>query len=395
MLAVKGGTVLTMAGKPIEDGVVLVDKGKIKKVGKGIKIPKGAQVIDAKGKFITPGLIDAHAHTGVFGEGSGYYDDLDGNEMTDPVTPHVRAIDAFNPSDIALPELVRSGVTAILTGPGSGNIIGGQSIVVKTVGTNVDRMVVSNPAGMKMALGQNPKKVYEALKKLPSTRMGNAAALREALTKAQNYIQKWQEYEKAKKTKKGKDTPKAPEKDIKMEALAKVLRREIKARIHCHRSDDILTAVRIADEFNIDITIEHATEAYKVADVLAKKKIPCVVGPLMFDRLKEELKDRNLATPGLLEKAGVKVALQTDGCSSVQFLNLTAALAVREGMSEEGALRGITSTAAEIAGVSHRLGSLEEGKDADIVVFSAHPLDIKAAKAETVIVDGVVVYEQK
>ncbi|MFC2173098.1 amidohydrolase [Acidobacteriota bacterium] len=394
MLAICGGTVMPITSKPIEGGVILVDDGKIKKVGKRLSIPKKAEVIDARDRFILPGLIDAHTHVGIFGEGTGYYNDIDGNEMTDPTTPHVRAIDSFNPQDIALPELLKSGVTAVLTGPGSGNVIGGQSMVVKTVGATVDDMVVSFPAGMKMALGQNPKNVYGPQKKFPSTRMGNAAILRETLTKAQNYIRKWNDYEKAKKKKKGKDEPKAPDRDIKMEALAMVLKGKLMARIHCHRADDLLTAVRIAEEFKIKISLEHATEAYKIVDVLAKKNVPCVVGPTLIDRWKDELGGLNVKNPGILEKAGIKVALQTDGAFSVQFLNVNAAVAVREGMSEEGALRAITINAAEIAGVADRLGSLEPGKDADIVIFSAHPFDVKAAKPVKVLVDGKVVYEQ-
>ncbi|MCK4908426.1 MAG: amidohydrolase [Planctomycetes bacterium] len=390
MLAIKGGKIFTMAGRPIDNGVLLIEKDKIKGVGRNIKIPRGTKVINAGGKFITPGLIDAHCHTAIFGEGSGYYDDLDGNEMTHPITPHLRALDAFNPNDMALPELVKAGVTTILTGPGSGNVVGGQSIVVKTVGRNVDRMVIKTPAGMKMALGQNPKKAYGGRNKIPSTRMGNAAVLRESLTKAQTYLKKWSDYNKKLK----KDKAKAPEKDIKMEALGQVLKREIRARIHCHRSDDILTAIRIADEFKLNITIEHATEAAKIVDILAKKNIPCVVGPMMFDRLKEELKDRNLATPGILSKAGVKVAIQTDGMSSVQFLNISAALAVREGMPEEDALKAITINAAEIADVGDRVGSLEPGKDADVVIFSAHPLDVRNARTEIVIIDGQIVFKR-
>jgi len=337
-----------------------------------------------------PGLIDAHCHTGVFADGVGS-PHSDGNEMTDPITPHVRALDALHPEDLAWADLRGAGVTAVLTGPGSGNVIGGQSICVKTAGKTVTEMTLLEPAGAKMALGENPKRVYGDQKKTPSTRMGNAAILRQALVEAQNYLVKWERYE-AKRDKGEEAEP--PERDLKWEALGKVLRRELKARIHCHRADDILTAIRIAEEFDLDITIEHATEGYKVADILAQKSIPCVVGPILFSRTKYELRDMTPRNPGLLAKAGVKVAIQTDEVSAVKYLPINGALAVREGMPEEEALKAITINAAEIIGVAHRVGSLEVGKDADVVIFSGHPFDYRTV-AEVVIINGEVVYQRK
>jgi imidazolonepropionase-like amidohydrolase len=288
----------------------------------------------------------------------------------------------------------------VFTGPGSGNLIGGQAICLKTVPKpTIEQMVLLEPAGMKMALGKNPKRVYGAQNKTPSTRMGNAAILRSALVEAQNYMEKWRRYEgdlaayQAKLGAGDKDAeePKRPERDLKLEALGKLLRREIKARIHAHRADDMLTAIRIAEEFGLDLTLEHATEGYKIADILAAKEIPVTAGPILFSRQKYELKEMTPKNPGLMAKAGVKVAIQTDEESAVKYLTINAALAVREGMAEPEALKAITINAAEIIGVADHVGSLEAGKDADIVVFSGHPFDYRTVP-ELVLVDGQVVY---
>lgn len=390
MIAIIRGTLYTITQGIIEGGTLLLKGDKIAALGTDISIPKEAQVIDAQGKVVMPGLIDAHCHTGVFADGIGP-SESDGNEMTDPVTPHVRALDALHPEDMAWRDLRAAGVTTVLTGPGSGNVIGGQSICVKTVGKTVEEMTLLEPAGMKMALGENPKRVYGDQKKTPSTRMGNAAILRQALVEAQNYLAKWERYEA--KREKGEDAE-PPERNLKWEALGKVLRRELKARIHCHRADDILTAIRIAEEFNLDITIEHATEGYKIADILAEKGIPCVVGPILFSRTKYELRDMTPRNPGILARAGVKVAIQTDEMSAVKYLPINAALAVREGMPEDEALKAITINAAEIIGVADRVGSLEVGKDADVVIFSGHPFDYRTV-AEVVIINGKVVYRRE
>jgi imidazolonepropionase-like amidohydrolase len=337
----------------------------------------------------------------VFADGVGW-EHADGNEMTDPITPHMRALDAVHPEDVAFKDLIAAGVTTILTGPGSGNLIGGQGICLKTVPKpTVDEMILLEPAGMKMALGENPKRVYGDQKKTPSTRMGNAAVLRAALIDAQNYLAKWRRYEaelSAHQTKvdagdKETEPPKPPDRDLKLEALGKVLRRELKARVHAHRADDMLTAIRIAEEFGLDLTLEHATEGYKIAPILAAKGIPVTAGPILFSRAKVELREMTPKNPGIMARAGVKVSIQTDEMSAVQYLTINAALAVREGMDEEAALRGITINAAEIIGVADRVGSLEPGKDADLVVFSGHPFDYRTV-AELVIVDGQVAYKR-
>ena len=390
MIAITKGTLHTITQGVIKEGVLLLKDGKIAALGADVPIPEEAQVIEAQGKVIMPGLIDAHCHTGVFADGVGS-PHSDGNEMTDPITPHVRALDALHPEDLAWGDLRAAGVTTVLTGPGSGNIVGGHSICVKTAGETVAQMTLLEPAGMKMALGENPKRVYGGQKKTPSTRMGNAALLRQALVEAQNYLAKWERYEAKRES--GEDAD-PPERDLKWEALGKVLRRELKARIHCHRADDILTAIRIAEEFDLDITIEHATEGYKIADILAQKAIPCVVGPILFSRSKYELRGMTPRNPGVLAKAGVKVAIQTDEMSAVKYLAINAALAVREGMEEEDALRAITINAAEIIGVADRVGSLEVGKDADVVIFSGHPFDYRTV-AEVVIINGEIVHQRE
>jgi imidazolonepropionase-like amidohydrolase len=402
MIAIVNAKVMTITQGTFERGTVLVEEGRIVAVGEGIAVPEGAQVVDAAGCVVTPGLIDAHCHVGLFADGIGW-EHSDGNETTDPITPHLRALDAVNPGDPAFRELMEAGVTTVLTGPGSANLIGGQWICLKTAPkATVDQMTLLEPAGMKMALGENPKRVYGDQKKAPSTRMGNAAALRAALVDAQNYVQKWERYEadqaeyqaKVEAGDKEAKAPTGPGRDLKLEALARVLRREMKARIHAHRADDMLTAIRIAEEFGLDLTLEHATEGYKIAQVLVDKGIPVTAGPILFSRTKYELKDMTPKNPGLMAVAGVKVAIQTDEMSAVKYLTINAALAVREGMPEEEALKAISINAAEIIGVDDRVGSLEAGKDADIVVWSGHPFDYRSV-VQRVLVDGKVVYERE
>ncbi len=402
MIAITNGTLFTITQGTIESGTILVEGGRIVALGQEVIVPEDAEVYDAKGKIVMPGMIDAHCHVGLWAEGVGW-EHTDGNEMTDPVTPHLRALDAVHPEDPAFQELVEAGVTTVLTGPGSGNLIGGQWVCLKTQPKpTIDEMILLEPAGMKMALGENPKRVYGTQKKTPSTRMGNAATLRAALVEAQNYLEKWQRYEADRTTYQAKveagdekaEPPKAPERDLKLEALGKVLRREMKARVHAHRADDMLTAIRIAEEFHLDLTLEHATEGYKIADVLAAKDIAVTAGPILFSRTKYELRGMTPKNPGLMSQAGVKVAIQTDEMSAVRYLAINAALAVREGMAEEDALKAITIHPAEIIGVDNRVGSLEVGKDADIVVFSGHPFDYRSV-TELVLVNGQVAYARE
>jgi len=376
--------------------MVLIEGGKILEVGRDITVPPDAEVIDAQGKYIIPGLIDAHCHTGLFPDGVGQ-EQSDGNEMTDPVTPHLRAIDAIHPEDMAFEDLRKAGVTTINTGPGSANIVGGQTAIIKTWGRTVEEMLVRAPAAMKMALGENPKRVYREQKKTPSTRMGNAAVLREWLTKAQNYLERWERYKRRlANCKASEKEPEPPERDLRLEELARVLKGEIPAHIHAHRADDILTALRIADEFGIKkLVLIHATEGYKVADILAEKEVPCVVGPILFSRTKYELRGMNPKNLVVLSQAGVKVAIQTDQMSAVKYILFDAALAVREGMDEKEALKAITIYPAEILGIADRVGSLEPGKDADLVILSAHPYEDAKSCAALVVMDGEIVYQKK
>jgi imidazolonepropionase-like amidohydrolase len=371
MKVIVKGRLLTVTGGVLESGSLVVEGTKIAALGKGIMIPDGAEVIDAAGKWVLPGFIDAHSHVAIYGEPA-VWANMDLNEMTGPNHAQLRAIDALNPDDPALPILVSAGITTVYTGPGSANIIGGTGIAIKTAGRTPEEMIIPGTEAMKIALGENPKRVYgEQKKQYPATRMGNAALLRESLVAAQNYLQKFvQAKQEALADNK---EPKYPDRDLKLEALGKLLRREMKARIHCHRKDDILTAIRIAEEFGLDFVIEHCTEGYKIADILGAKGVKATVGPLLMTRDKMELNEVSLQNPAILARAGVKVALQVDGNSDTRWLPLHAGIAVREGMDEAEALRAITINAAEILGIAHRTGSLEVGKDADFAIFSGNP----------------------
>lgn len=409
MIAVNKGILMTITQGTIEDGTVLIGDGRIVALGKNVDIPTGTYVYDAGGKVVMPGLIDAHCHTGIFADGVGQCEG-DGNEMTDPITPHLRAIDAIHPEDIAFKDLREAGVTTINTGPGSGNLIGGQFACMKTKqARTIEEMVVMAPSGMKMALGENPKRVYGEQKKFPSTRMANAAQLRSVLVEAQNYRNKWTRYKERlshyhdmlrqwemKEEKNRGERPEESdplERDIRLESLIPVLEGKLRAMIHCHRADDIMTAVRISEEFGLRFSIEHATEGFKIADILAEKGVPCVVGPVLFSRMKYELREMTPRNPAILSNAGVKVAIQTDEMSAVRYLTINAALAAQQGMKEDEALKAVTINPAEIIGVADRVGSLEVGKDADLVIFSGHPLDYLSVP-ELVLIDGEKAYQR-
>jgi len=394
VLAIRGGTVLTSGGK-LSNAVVLIDGGKIVKVGTDVSVPREAEEIDASGRWVYPGLIDAHCHTGVFPDGIGATHS-DGNERTDPVTPHLRAIDAIHPEDQAFADLRSAGVTTINTSPGSANLVGGQTAVIKTTGNTVDDMLVRAPGGMKMALGENPKRVYGENKKTPSTRMGNAGLLREWLMKARHYTaSKLDHARRQGEFDAGMAGAKRPYPfavDLKLEELSRVLTHELPVHIHAHRADDILTAVRIAEEFDLRLILIHATEGYKVARVLAERSIPCIVGPILFSRMKVELRGMTPRNPALLAAAGVPIAIQTDGMSSVRYLSLDAAVAIQNGLAEDAALRAVTETPAQLLGVSDRLGTIEAGKDADLVISTAPPFDIAHCRVERVLIDGNTVF---
>ena len=399
MLAITNATLMTITNGTIENGTLLVEDGKISAIGKDVAIPDDAEIINAEGKVVTPGFIDAHCHVGVYPDGVGYTH-ADGNEATDPVTPHLRALDALFPQDPAWIELVEGGVTTVLTGPGSANIIGGQWVCVKTAPkSSVEQMVLLEPAGMKMAMGENPRRTYGNAHKLPSTRMGNAAVMRTALADALNYQAKWEKYTKQLEEYEKKETegdekalkPEQPDFDMKLDALLPLLKGEMIARIHAHRADDILTAIRIMEEFGVKYTIEHATEGHMIVDVLAEKAVAVTCGPHLRARSKFETRNRTLKNPAILAEAGVKVAIQTDDMLGVKHLALHAAAAVKYGMNEEEALRAITINPAEIIGVDDRIGSLEVGKDADFVIHTGHPFSYKT-QTEMVYIDGQRIY---
>ena len=384
MLAIVNATIYPVDKEVIKKGTILVDKGKIVEVGSNVSVPEDAQVIDAGGRMVFPGFIDAHSHLGLDESCIGF-EGSDVNEATDPVTPNMRAIDGFNPLDITVKEARENGVTACAAGPGSANVVGGTFMAIKTFGTRVDDMIIKEPVAMKVAFGENPKRVYSGKGKTPSTRMGTAAVLREILAKTVRYNK---QIEAA-----GDDPTKLPQYDAKLEAMLPVIRREIPIKAHAHRADDIFTAIRIAKEFNIKITLDHCTDGALIADTLAKEGVPAIVGPSFGHRTKFELTNKSFVTPGILAKAGVKVAITTDSpVTPLHSLPLMAGMAVAAGMDECEALRAITLNAAEIIGIQDRVGSITPGKDADIAIFEGHPFEI-SSKPWMVLVNGINIKE--
>jgi imidazolonepropionase-like amidohydrolase len=385
-VAIVGGRVIPIVGEPADGGTVLVEDGRIVAVGTGVAVPAGVRVIDVAGSWVLPGFIEAHGHLGVHEEGEGWAGS-DTNEMTDPVTAQVRALDAINPADLGFRDAITGGVLAVNVNPGSGNPIGGQTVALRCWGRTVDEMVLREPSGMKSALGENPKRVYGEQKKTPSTRLGTAAVIRGALVDAANYLQRLEAEQQ-----KPESERKPVDRDLKLEALGKVLRREIPWRQHCHRADDIATAIRLADEFGYDLVIDHGTEAYLLADIIAAKGIPVIIGPLFTSRSKVELRNRSLANPGRLAHAGVTIAITTDHpVVPINFLAYQAALSVKEGLDREIALQALTINPARIAGIDDRLGSIEVGKDADLVIWSGDPLNV-LSRVERALIGGTEIY---
>lgn len=365
------GTVHTMDGLTIPNGYVAVSGDKIAKVGPMEECPPHweGETFDAQGGHILPGFIDAHCHLGMFGDSLGFEGD-DGNESTDPCTPHLRALDAVNPLDRCFREARAAGVTTVVTGPGSANPISGQLAAIKTQGRWVDAMVVKAPAAMKLALGENPKCVYNDRHETPVTRMATAAIIRENLAKAQEYA------EKLDRAAEDEDEDK-PDYDAKLEALLPVVRGELPVHIHAHRADDIATGIRIAKEFDLKCVIVHGTEAHLIPELLVQEGVPVITGPSLGDRSKPELTNMTIETPAVLTLYGVANAICTDHPEvPIQYLPLCAGLAVKGGMTPEAALAAITIRAAQIAGIDDRLGSLTPGKDADIVITSGHPINL-------------------
>ncbi|MCL2548619.1 MAG: amidohydrolase [Symbiobacteriaceae bacterium] len=384
-LAIRNGHLLTITKGEIPGGTILIEDGKIVAIGSNLPVPEGYCCIDAAGMTVTPGLIDAHSHLGLMGDPS-IWATSETNEKSGPVQSRLRGIESFNPRDPAIPVVRSGGVTAVYTGPGSSNIIGGTGFACKLrPAVDAFAMLIPGSEGMKMALGENPKRNYEGKEKGPGTRMGSAATLRAALIKTQNYMSSIHEA-----IEQGKSIP---GRDLDLEPLIPVLEGKMKARIHAHRADDILTAIRISEEFRLKYVIEHCTEGYLIADILAEKKVEATVGPLLMEHSKHELWEVSLQNPGILAKAGVKVSIQVDSAADTQYLRMETGIAVREGMDRQEALKAITINPAEILGLDKQQGSLEVGKDADIAIFDGDPLSNLTHCLYTII-DGVIVWQK-
>jgi len=371
MYLLKNGKVFTSAGW--KSGLsVLISGKKISEVNKSIKKPAKAKVIDCSGKWVIPGIIEAHSHLGVYEEGAGAMGNHF-NEGSDPITPQLKAVDAVFPRDPGFRYALEGGITTACALPGSANLIGGLGVVVKCRpnAQTVDEMVIKQPEGMKFALGENPFRFYgKDQGKAPKTRMASAAMTRSALMKCQDYIAR-----KKKAAKKKENF----ERDLAMENLSMVLEKKIPARWHCHRADDILTALKIAEEFNFNVNIEHSTEGHLIVDELKKRKIDCITGPINTSLYKQELKERSISLPHILNKAGVRVSITTDHpVAPIWTLPVLAALAVKGGMDEDEALRAITLYPAQILKLDKRIGSIAKSKDADIAIFDGHPLDTRS-----------------
>ncbi|MDR1753743.1 MAG: amidohydrolase family protein [Eubacterium sp.] len=366
-----------VSNSDIEKGFVSIKRGIIDNVGDMDNIAEkiSSSDINAEGHTLMPGFIDSHCHVGVFGDGQGN-EAVDANEVTDPLTPHLSALDAVNPADRCFHEALMGGVTTVITGVGSANAIGGSLIAIKTYGGfKIDNRVIQSPLAIKMALGENPKTCYRDRDESPTTRMATAAAIREQLAKATRYLKDINAYNESKEPGYDGGDLTLPEYDAKNEALLPLLKKKIKAHIHCHRADDIFTAIRICKEYDIEYVLVHATESGAIADELLGEN--CIIGPVICDRSKLELNNMNISTSGILNKIGVKIAICTDHpVTPVQYLPLCAGIAIRGGLDHDAALRAITLNAAEICGISNRVGSIEKGKDADLLLFKGNFYDV-------------------
>lgn len=380
MKLIKNAVIITVTGDTYDNGAILFDD-KIRKIGTAAALgkEKADEIIDLQGAYLYPGLIDAHCHVGMFEDSLGFEGD-DGNEDTEPITPHLRAIDAINPFDRCFADAKKAGVTTVVTGPGSANPIGGQFAALKTDGICIDDMIIKAPAAMKFALGENPKSVFHTKDRMPITRMGTVALIRETLFKAKEYMTAIEEYNA------DPDENSKPEFDIKSDSLIPVLKKEIPVKIHAHRADDICTAIRLGKEFDLWITIEHGTDSACIADILLKENIPVLLGPILSDRSKPELKSLSLSTAEFLSSKGIPVAIISDHPeTTVENLVLSAAVAVKNGLDKRQALRAVTIHAAQCCGIAESVGSLEVGKDADFCVFSDDIFSFHAKNIKTYI----------
>ena len=384
MLLIKNGKIITMSDKNYENGCILIHDNKIVDIQEYIEESDNMEVIDVNRAWVMPGIIEAHCHIGLSEEGIRFEGD-DINEATNPITAHLRAIDAINPLDIAFTDAIKGGITSAMTGPGSANVCGGKFVFMKMAGDSIDDMIVENDYAMKVAFGENPKRVYSSKSTSPSTRMATASILREALLKAKNYKNKKEEANKH---------GKYFEIDFKQECWMDVLDKKIPLKAHAHRADDILTAIRIAKEFDVNMTLDHCTEGHLIAENIKKSGFSAIVGPSLMNRSKYELKNKTFETSGILNKHGVTVAITTDHpVVPIQYLPICAGFAAKAGLGVEEGLKAITINAAKICGVDDRVGSLEVGKDADIAIFTGNPIETFTETLYTII-NGKVVYSK-
>ena len=377
------GKIFTMEGKPIDNGFVRIKKNLIEETGEmsALKKTKNEKTLDVHGAWVMPGLIESHAHIGITEEKWGVIGD-DSNEQTNPSTATLRAIDGINPMDPAFHDAIEAGITSVMAGPGSANVIGGQFVFMKTQGRCIDNMIVKFPAALKVAFGENPKTTYGDQNVYPSTRMGVAAMLRNTLHQAVQY-------------KKDKESGKITAEDFEMEPWIPVLNKEIPLKAHAHRADDILTAIRIAREFDVDITIDHGTESHLVVDEIKKSGFPVIAGTDLTSRSKLEVQYMDFKTSGILQEAGILFSITTDHpVALIQYLPLCAGLAVKNGLSMEAGLKALTIYPAQICRVDDKVGSLKKGKDADIAIFSGNPMEIFTKTLYTII-DGEIVYDSQ
>ncbi len=385
MIFIKNGIINTITNGVFK-GNILIEGKKIVEIGKEIEAPLDVEIIDAEGKYVFPGFIDAHTHLGLWEDGMGF-EGADGNEETDPITPQLNPIDGINPMDRTFEEAVQGGITAVCTTPGSANVMGGECIAIKTYGRRIDNMVIKNPVASKIAFGENPKSCYGRDEKTPQTRMAIASLIRENLKKAEEYLEEIELYEEH-------EDHDRPEYDIKMESLIPVLRKEIPFKVHAHRADDMFTAIRIAKEFDLKLTLDHCTEGHLIVEELVEEGYPVIVGPSLSERSKIELRNLTFDTAGILSNAGAQVSLMTDHpVIPVQYLPMCAGIAVKHGMKKEKAIEAITINPAKTLGIQDRVGSLEVGKDADIVIWDGCPLEIQSNVLFTII-DGKIVYKR-
>lgn len=372
-ILIRNATVYPIIGEKMEKGSVLIQNGKIVAIEPNIEPKETMRVINGENKFLFPGFIDAHTHLGLYDEGTGWAGN-DANETVEALTPHIRAIDGVYPLDIGFKDAVKYGITTVHVMPGSANVIGGTTSVIKTVGKDIQQMILKNIAGLKIALGENPKRVHSNSNKNDITRMGIMGMLREAFYEAKHHPN--------------------PE-DLRIAPILLALKREIPVRIHAHRADDIITAIRFAKEFQLDLRIEHCTEGHLIAEELTQYPLQVSIGPTLTRRSKIELKNKTWDTYRILTQYGIPISITTDHpYTPIQYLNICAAIAVREGLKEDDALRGITINPAKNLGVDDRVGSIEVGKDGDVVLWSHHPLSYMAIP-EVTIINGEIVYEKK